>query len=184
MKLVRIENYQLVVDDELLLLTPFRKLYKKDKTRDKSNFIEFLTIVYFTYDPRSDYSYIVDDDKRLAEVCRTNGFEVPKFSEEQQACVDLYKQLTTTISQELLRSAKIAISKIQNFLESVDLTEEDDKGKPKYGINMITSTIKQIPQLSKDIQEAERTVAKEIAEQGRARGGNETKTLMDDHILC
>ena len=59
MKLVRIENYKLVVEDELLLLTPFKELYKADKTKDKSKFMDFLTIVYFVYDPRSDYNYIV-----------------------------------------------------------------------------------------------------------------------------
>ena len=31
--------------------------------------------------------------------------------------------------------------------------------------------------------DAERAVAKEIQEQGTARGGNETKSLMDDNIL-
>ena len=47
MRLVRLDNYQVVIEDELLLLTPFRKLYKSDKTRGKDNFYNFLTIVYF-----------------------------------------------------------------------------------------------------------------------------------------
>lgn len=32
MKLVRLENYRVVVEDELLLLLPFRQLYKNDRT--------------------------------------------------------------------------------------------------------------------------------------------------------
>jgi len=96
----------------------------------------------------------------------------------------LYKQLTTTISQELLRSTKVAISKVRDFLETVDLTATDDKtGKPIYTINSITSAIKQIPQLAKDVMDAEKAVAKEIQEQGTARGGNDSKSLMDDGIL-
>ena len=55
----------------------------------------------------------------------------------------------------------------------------DDKGKPVYTINSITSAIKQIPQLAKDLVEAEKVVAKEIEEKGRARGGN-NKTIFDD----
>ena len=46
----------------------------------------------------------------------------------------------------------------------------------------ITTTIKQIPQLAKDLVEAERTITKEIEEQGRARGGNEALTLFDNGI--
>lgn len=182
MKLVKIDNYQVVFDDELLLLTPFYKLYKKDRSKNKTDFMNFLTIVYFTYDPRSDYSYIVDDDARLQEVCITNGLDIPKFSQEQQDCINLYKQLTTTISQELLRSTKVAISKVKDFLESVNLNQLDDKGKPIYTVNTITTAIKQIPQLAKDVADAERAVAKEIQEQSRARGGNERKKAFEDGI--
>lgn len=182
MKLVKVIDYQVTFEDELLLLKPFRQLYKSDKHRDKRGFMDFLTVVYFTYDPRSDYSYIVDEDRRLNEVCETNGIELPKFTELQKTCIELYKQLTTTISQELLKSTKTAISKVQTFLETVDLTKTDDKGKPVYTINSITTAIKQIPQLAKDVTEAEKAVTKEIVEQGRARGSSE-KTLMDDGIL-
>jgi uncharacterized protein YoxC len=59
----------------------------------------------------------------------------------------------------------------------------DDKGKPVYTINSVTTAIKQIPQLAKDVMEAEKMVAKEIMEQGRARGGNENKAIMEDGIL-
>lgn len=182
MKLVKLENYQLVIEDELLLLTPFKSLYKKDKTKGKSNFLEFLTIVYYVYDPRSDYSYIVNEQQRLKEVCETNGFILRKFTAEENECIELYKKLTTTISQELLRSTKIAIDKVKTFLENVDLNQLDDKGKPVYTISSITTAIKQIPQLAKDVMEAEKAVAKEIAEQGRARGGDQRQALFKDGI--
>lgn len=180
MKLVKLNNYQLVVEDELLLLTPFKKLYKKDKSRDKSGFIDFMTIVYFTYDPRSDYSYIVDEEQRLKEVCETNGYELRKFTPEESMCIALYKKLTTTLSQKLLRSTRIAVDKVSEFLENVDLYATDEKGKPLYTLNTITAAIKQVPQLAKDLQEAEKAVAKEIEEASRARGGNEGLTLFDN----
>ena len=55
----------------------------------------------------------------------------------------------------------------------------DDKGKPLYGINTVTSAIKQIPTLVKEITEAERMVTKEIEEAGRARGGGARKLFED-----
>ena len=183
MKLVKLDNFQVQFDEELLLLKPFRQLYKTDKVRDKRNFMDFLTILYYTYDPRSDYSYIVNEQARLKEVCTTNGLEVPKFTEVQMQCINLYKQLTSTISLELLKSTKTAIDKVREFLENIDLTATDDKGKPLYTINSVTTAIRQIPQLAKDVMEAEKAVAKEIQEQGTARGGNDSKSLMDDNIL-
>ena len=59
----------------------------------------------------------------------------------------------------------------------------DDKGKLIFTPQSITAAIKQIPQLSKELKDAEQAIAKEIEEQGRARGGNESKSLMDDGIL-
>lgn len=179
MKLVRVDNYQLKVEDELLLLTPFRKLYKKDKTRDKGNFIEFLTLIYYVYDPRSDYSYIVNEKERLKEVCETNGINKEKFTDLEQECINLYKQLTTTISNELLRSTKIAISKVREFLENLDMNAVDDKGKPLYTISSVTTAIRQIPQLAKDVMDAEKAIAKELQEQGRVRGGAELHVMED-----
>ena len=182
MKLVSYSNYQFKIEDELLLLKPFRLLYNADRTQNKDKFMNFLSIVYFTYDPRSDYSYIVDDDLRLKEVCDSNGYEVPKFSKQELECIELYKKLTTTISAELLRSTKVAVDKVRKFLEDIDLTEVDDKGRLVYPINTVTAAIKQVPQLAKEVREAEKIVAKEIEEQGRARGGNEHKKLFEDGV--
>lgn len=182
MKLVKYESYQLKIEDELLLLKPFRVLFNADRTQNKDKFMNFLSIIYFTYDPRSDYSYIVDDELRLKEVCDSNGFEVPKFSKQELECISLYKKLTATISTELLRSTKIAVDKVRQFLENIDLEATDDKGKLLYPINTVTSAIKQVPQLAKEVREAEKAVAREIEEQGRARGGNENKKIFEDGI--
>lgn len=181
MKLVKIQNYKLEVEDELFLLKPYKQLYDNDKTKDKSKFFDFLTIVYYVYDPRSDYNYIIDEDVRLQEVCETNGFGIKKFSKLELECIELYKKLTNTISTELLRSTKIAIDKVRTFLETLDLNQLDDKGKPIYTINSITSAIKQVPLLAKEVREAERQVSKEIEEQGRARGTSK-KSLFEDGI--
>ena len=181
MKLVKIVNYKLEVEDELLLLKPFRELYKTDKTKDKSKFIDFLTIVYYTYDPRSDYNYIINEELRLKEVCDSNGLKVPTFNKTEQDCINLYKELTNTISTELLKSTKIAIDKVRLFLETVDLNQLDDKGKPVYTINSITSAIKQVPVLAKEVKEAEKQITKELEEQARARGGNK-KSLFEDGL--
>lgn len=181
MKLVHIDNFELKVEDELLLIKPFRELYESDKTPTKEKFLNFLTVVYFTYDPRSDYSYILDEDERLEEVCKANGFKSKEFSKKELKCIEVYKSMITTSSLLLLEDTKVAVNKIREFLREVDLNALDDKGKPIYTINTVTSAIKQIPQLAKDLVEAEKAVAKEIEEKGRARGGN-NKTLFEDGI--
>ena len=97
--------------------------------------------------------------------------------------IKCYRKHCITTSSLLLEDTKIAIDKVREFLRNIDLSKTDDRDKPIYTISSLTTAIKQIPQLAKDILEAEKAVAKEIEEQGRARGGNESKSLMDDGIL-
>jgi len=59
----------------------------------------------------------------------------------------------------------------------------DDKGKPIYTINTITAAIEKVPKLAIALADAEKALAKELEEAGRARGNAGTKSLMDDGIL-
>lgn len=181
MRLIRIDNYKLEVEDEILLLKPFKELYKVDKTKNKDSFYEFLTILYYVYDPRSDYNYIVDEQERILEVCESNGINFKKFSSKEEECIALYKKLTCTTSSLLLEDTKAAVENVRKMLKSIDFNVLEEKDKVTALKNM-TSVTAMIPKLVKDLTEAEKAVTKEIEEAGRARGGN-SKKLMEDGII-
>ena len=69
----------------------------------------------------------------------------------------------------------------RKLLRDIDLTQVDDKGKPVYTLNTITATIKQIPSLVKDLDEAEKALASEIRNAGKMRGSGE-KTIFEDDL--
>ena len=183
MHLIEFNDYQITPTEEALLIAPIRKLYNSDRTKTKERFMQMLSVIYFYSDPRSSYSYIIDDNERLKEIIEQEGLPKDfKIDKTLQEAINIYKKHIITTSYLLLQDTKVAVDKVRAFLREVDLYATDDKGKPLYTINSITQTIKQIPQLSKDLVEAERVVTKEIEEQGRARG-TQNKTLMDDGIL-
>ena len=183
MKLLNLENYQIKVADEALLVKPIRDLFNADKTKSKEKFYTECSIIFFMADPRSSYGYITDDDERFEAIRIQEG--LPKnytIDKNLQLAIDTYKKLTTTISSQLLEDTYVAIDKLRKFLRNIDLYAVDDKGKPLYTINSITSAIKAIPQLTKDIQEAEKQVNSDILEIGRKRGGDAGKALFEDGI--
>ena len=183
MKLLNIENYQIKVADEALLVKPIRDLFNADKSKTKEKFYTECSIIFFMADPRSSYGYIVNDDERFEAIRTQEGLSKSyKISSELQLAIDTYKKLTTTISSQLLEDTYVAIDKLRKFLRNIDLYAVDDKGKPLYTISSITSAIKAIPQLTKDIQEAEKQVNSDILEIGRKRGGNEGKAMFEDGI--
>ena len=79
----------------------------------------------------------------------------------------------------LLEDTRVAVDKLRTLLRDINLNEVDDKGRPIYTLNTITSTIKQIPSLVKDLDEAERALAKEIAQSDKVRGAQE-KSMYED----
>lgn len=182
MHIIEYNNYNIEPTQEAFLIKPIRDLYNADKSKTKEKFMQQMSIMYFLADPRSSYTYITDEDERLKEILIQEGLPADfKIDKKLQEAIEIYKKHITTTSQLLLEDTRFAIDKLRKFLREVDLQDVDDKGKPVYTVNSITQAIKQIPQLAKDIAEAERAVAKEIEEQGRARGGN-NKTLFDDGI--
>jgi len=180
MHLIEYDNYEIKISPEALLVKPIREIWEKDKTKNKESFLSQMSFMFFMIDPRSTYSYITDLAERADEIIMQEG--LPKDfqpTEDLKKAMEVYEKHTITSSYALLEAAKIAVDKVGKFLKEVDLNTLDDKGKPVYTINSITSAIKQIPQLAKDLVEAEKVVAKEIEEKGRARGGN-NKTIFDD----
>ena len=181
MHIINYNNYQIELAEEALLIKPIRDLFNADRTKNKEKFMTQMSVIYFLADPRSSYNYIVDEQERLQAIISQEGLPKDfKIDKKLEQAIQIYKEHTITSSYLLLQDTKIAIDKVREFLREIDLTETDDKGKPIYTINQVTSAIKQIPQLAKDVLEAEKVVSKEIEEQGRARGGNDAKKVFED----
>lgn len=184
MNIIEYNNYEITPTQEAFLIGPIRKLFNSDKSKTKEKFMQQMSVIYFYADPRSSYSYIIDDELRLNAIIEQEGLpKTFKITGDLREAIEIYKKHCITSSSLLLQSTKIAIEKLRQFLENVDLAKTDDKGKPMYTVNSITSAIKQIPQLAKDVMAAEKAIAKEIEENSRVRGGNDNLTIMDNGIL-
>ena len=183
MHLVELVNYEVVPTQECFLIKPLRQLFNADRSKNKEKFMQQLSVLYFMADPRSSYNYITDMEERLNIIKEQEGLDADfKIDDKLQEAMDWYKKHTITTSTLLLEDARAAVDKVRQFLRDVNLNAEDDKGKPKYTINSVTSALKQLPQLAKDLQETEKIVIKEIEAVGRARGGNERKKAFEDGI--
>lgn len=182
MKLLTYNNFKLSISDEAYMISAFRKLHDMDESNDKSKFVQQMSILYFVYDPRSTYSYIVDEDSRLKEVLEQEGIDPKKFviTKEFKEAIDVYKKLNTTASTELLNDTKITIDKVRNMLKSIDFDQLDEKEKVN-AIKTITSIVSMLPKLIRELTEVEKVVSKELEEESKARG-NVAKTIFDDGI--
>lgn len=180
MKLFTFEGYKLNISEEALCIKAFRELFKRDRSKNKEKAIMELGFIYFYADPRSDYSFITDDEERKISIIEQEGLPSNwKPDEKVLRALEVYKFLTQTTSSLLLRDTRAAIEKARAFLLKMDLSQEDDKGKPKYTINSFVSAVKDIPRLAKEFSEAEAAIVREIEENGRMRA-NKLKKVGED----
>lgn len=186
MKLIKYENYTITVADEAYLIAPIRRMFNKDRTVTKEIFFRQMSVLYFVYDPRSNYSYIIDENSRLDEVLLQEGidrkdWEKKYCTEDFLEAKDIYIKAIMTVSQRLLNTARIAVDKLGKYLESIDLSEEDSNGKPKYDVSKITAATDKLPKLAESISAMEKNIIKEIEDNSKARGNAEL-SLLDNNL--
>lgn len=178
-KLFEYESYEVIVAPEALMLSPFKALYSRDRRKDKSLAKQELAFIYFMEDPRSDYQYIIDRNVRESEVIK--GLGMPEGwkpdGKVRDACA--FYASFKPVSAGLLEDTRVAVDKLRQLLRNINIDERDNNGKPVYTLSTVTQTIKQIPNLVRDLDEAERTLSKDIIAEAKARG-SQNKSLFED----
>lgn len=179
MKLLKYEGYNLTISEEALTLKPFKDLWKRDKSKNKERAIQELGYIYFMEDSRSDYQVYIDKEERAEQIKLGEG--MPTDWKPDKVVLDAQEFYAGFKSEAalLLEDIRVAITKLREYIKTIDLNATDDKGKPIYTLNTYTATIKQIPELITSLDEAERTIAKDLAHSDKVRGSAE-KSMYED----
>ena len=182
MKLFKYEAYRVVISEEAMALKPFKQIWNRDRSASKDRAIAELAYVYFMEDPASDYQYLVDRDDRSQAIIEGEGLD-SKWKPDKLVveAMEFYSSFKTTSALILEDTRKVA-ENLRKALPTLDITEEDDKGRPKHTIASITKAIRELNVLVKELAETERVIAKEMAEtNGRVRG-QRAKTILEDGL--
>lgn len=179
MRLLKYEGYTVTVEPEMLLIKPFKKIWERDKSASKNKALLEFGIIYFMCDPRSDYQYIVDEESRLEEVKKAEGLpDKWKPDKELTDAMDYYKSVRP-MAALLLDDTRAAVEKLRKHIKEINLNAVDDKGKPIYTLDSYTRTIRQVTELVKELNNAEKELSKEITQSDKVRGALE-KSMYED----
>ena len=176
MRLLVYEGYNLTIDPMVLTLKPFKAIWVRDKTEKKDRAISEIAYIYFMEDPRSDYQYIIDRDERSKAIKEGEGLKSTWQPDGTvKEAMKLYASFKTT-SALLLEDTRALVDGYRNKLRDLtsDMSELDVKDVKELG-----AIIKQVPSMVKDLDEAERALAKEIAQSDKVRGAQE-KSIYED----
>lgn len=172
MKLIKVENYELKIADEALLVKPFRRLWNMDRSMGKEQYYKQMSMLFYTYSPASNYSYIIDEKDRMKEVMLQEGISDFKPTPEFKEAVAIYKKLCMTPEGLLLQSTYNFLDKTRKELDDISYEGLDTKDKiavMKNGMGMVAL----VPKLMKDLASAKTAVEKEMEENANVRGSQD-----------
>ena len=176
MKLFKYEGYRIVISEEALLLKPFKKIWDRDKTKNKEKASMELGFIYFYCDPRSDYQYLTDEEERLKAIKEGEGipdkWNPDNIVKEAMNFYNGFKPTSALLLEDTRNMVNGYRAKLREITKDMSNLEIKD-------IKDIGAIIKQIPALVKDLDEAERAVSKEIIESNKVRGSQE-KSIYED----
>ena len=185
MRLFQMKDYNLQISDEVWGLLPFKAVLKKDKSRNKEIAFKEMLFIYYYTDVRSDYMYITDDKEREKEIIKDVG--LPDDWKQDIAVIEaiqFYSSMVITPITKLYKSSLKAADDLSKYLENTNviLADRTDKGGVVTPLSTVTSALRAVPGIMKDLKAAYKEVFTEQKElEGRTKG-NKTMGLFEDGL--
>ena len=185
MRLFEMKDWTLSVREEAWGLSPFKKILKRDKSRDKAMALKEMLFVYYYSDIKSDYSIITNELIKTEEIKKDVGLpEDWKIDSTMKEAIDFYESRSLTVLGKLYKSALKSANDISEYLEMTDvlLRERTDKGGTVTTLPMITASHKTLPDIMKNLKATEKEVLKEQQElEGRTKG-SKTMSIFEEGL--
>lgn len=189
MRLIEYDGVDFKVADEAFLSRPIRELYRKDKSKNKEEFWREISYMWFMIDPRSSYTYLIDETERDREVRKQEGLPSDwKPSPLLIEAMEVYKRQTTTTASLLLEDMRYGLDSIRAIIRRIgksinaDDVPEEEGGmaiKLDKALDSMTKAVDKIPDLAKKLVEAEKALAKDFLESDKSKG-NIRKAIGED----
>lgn len=174
MKLFEMRDFTLSVSEEAWGLLPFKAILKRDKSRTKETAFKEMLFIYYYTDMRSDYISISDNKIRCREIVKDIGLPSDwKIDDVIKEALRYYDSMSLSPIAKLYRSSLKAADDISKYLEQTDvlLNERTANGGTVTTLAMVTSSLKSVPIIMRDLKAAYKEVLSEQKElEGRTKG--------------
>ena len=161
MDLLTIDNNNVIPSAYALTILEFKSL----------SILE-LSYVYFMCDHNSPFC-VYDEEKRKEEVIKSIFKTEHKISSKINAACDKYKELAETSAVKLLKSARLSVTKLEQYFRDIDLTLMDDNGKPIFNAKDLVMNLSKVGDVVSGLSKLEELVKKEEQKSSKVRGGVE-----------
>lgn len=173
---------------ETLLISPFKEIWDRDKTKEKYSAIEDFTYIEFMSsmkksNPYRQYSEDMKHEKVVKDVITREGWEPDELIMQAIHKVHHFqKEASTTYNYYM--AAKRAAEKMQEFFNEVDITAVNPKTfNPVYKPRDITSALNDTEKVLGNLKSLEKKVEEELYEETKNRSNKEISFFADPESL-
>lgn len=161
---------------ETLLITPFKEIWERDSSKNKTQAIKEFTYIEFMSSKKKSNPYAGYEEsvrhqelKKLLfsedwspDIFITGGIKkVDEFQEEASPTFSYYKSVLS------------AAEKMKDFFNTFDINEVNDKGARVFKINEITSAIAGTDRVLQNLHSMKEKVEQELFESVKTRNNRE-----------
>ena len=173
---------------ETLLISPFKDIWKRDKSKQKYMALEELAYIEFMSSMKKSNPYRQYDDKMKEKKVREavitkKGWAPDELIREGVAKImQFHKEASTTYNYYM--GAKKAAEKMTQFFNEVDISEVNPKSfNPIYKPKDITGAINDLEKNLANLKALEKKVEEELYEETKNRSNKEISFFADPESL-
>lgn len=176
--LFQIEGSLVYPNTETLLISPYKDIWERDKTKKKEVALQEFAYIEFCAsmkksNPYRQYPENIKEQKVQEAVIHIDKWKPDKLV--KQAMEDLKEfQLKASTTYSYYMSAKIAAEKMDEFYRNVDLSERNPKTfSPIYKPKEVTSALMDTERVMAALKNLEKKVEEELYEESRNKANKD-----------
>lgn len=161
-KIIDLKDSKIIVAPECLVIEPFKSVWEKDKSKDKTNAFNIIKYIWYFASFKSPLFQHSKEDRHkmiLEHIIKDDKFKVTPEVEE---CISVFEKLHTTPSMKLFRAVQESIGKMEEFFKTAEYNEDS--------ITKIQKAIIDMPKMQEAVQNALDNCKKEQASGNKVRG--------------
>jgi hypothetical protein len=150
----------------------FKRILTRDKDRNKRTAFKELAFVYMFIDPRSPF-FNEKEELKTDSIKRELGFDITwEPDDELRQAMVRYTELTETPVVRILKKARKALEKMEDYFDAVDYTERNEKTNALiFSPKEVFNAIAEIADAQKGLDKLEEMIKKDMTNSSRIQGG-------------
>lgn len=176
-----LENNIAKPNTETLLISPFKEIWERDKSKDKYKAIREFTFIELMSSKKKSNPYAGYSDsiryQKLKEYLFDEEWEMDELIEKGLIAINKFQQEASPTYQYYIDSLKAA-EKTRKFLRNINLNEKNERtGNPLYKPKDVTSAITDTEKIIQTLSLLKEKVEQELFDTTKTKGNKQINPL-------